>query len=33
MKERQHLISTIVAAIWLGSMSVIGFMAVPLLFK
>ena len=33
MKERHHLISTIVAAIWLGSMSVIGFMAVPLLFR
>lgn len=32
MGPRLHILSSIVAAIWLGSLSVIGFMAVPLLF-
>ncbi|MEZ7829897.1 DUF4149 domain-containing protein [Brachymonas denitrificans] len=32
MSPRQHVISSLLAALWLGSLSAIGFMAVPLLF-
>lgn len=32
MSPRQHVIASLLAALWLGSLSAIGFMAVPLLF-
>ena len=32
MSPRLHVFSSVLAALWLGSLSVIGFMAVPLLF-
>ena len=32
MSPRQHILSSVLAALWLGSLTVIGFMAVPMLF-